>query len=378
MVHRTNLWLQLINIPSLFVLLCSIHCFSCDESHPLTSQTSDLQMSEVEDMSIHSKPLDEEVNTAQNEFDTALEENYPRDEQIRFNHLQALGTHNSYHLEPELNILPWRYSHLPLRDQLDLQGVRQFELDIYEMSPNELEVFHVERLDDQSTCPSLTHCLAELKTWSDEHLEHHPLVVMIEPKQLLGPPSASIQLLEDIITNVWPIERILTPHLVQREYSSLAEGLEQEGWPTLSEIRGRIMIILHSGGALREAYLDAPGGIKTRVMFPDAYGQLDLPYAAFHSMNDPINQFDQIQNIVQRGHLVRTRTDADNVEPSMLDYGRSQKALDSGAHFLSTDFPVPPTDNQYGFIIPLGTPSRCNALTAIVHCESTDLEHIRY
>ena len=60
---------------------------------------------------------------------------YPNDDRIRVNHLQALGTHNSYHLAPDVDFRPWNYSHLPLDGQLSMQGVRQFELDIFKIKP---------------------------------------------------------------------------------------------------------------------------------------------------------------------------------------------------------------------------------------------------
>ena len=57
---------------------------------------------------------------------------YPRDDTLRLNQLQALGTHNSYHLlegvaiDPELD-----FEHAPLDVQLGAQGVRQFEPDAH-------------------------------------------------------------------------------------------------------------------------------------------------------------------------------------------------------------------------------------------------------
>ena len=67
---------------------------------------------------------------------------YPHDDELRVNELQAVGTHNSYHLPPnptfveELNsILPgvadfWLYEHRPLPEQFEDLGIRQIELDI--------------------------------------------------------------------------------------------------------------------------------------------------------------------------------------------------------------------------------------------------------
>ena len=135
------------------------------------------------------------------------------------------------------------------------------------------------------------------------------------------------------------------------------------------------MAVLHTGGSLRDAYLDAPGGTKERLMFPDAYGNLEADYAAYHSMNNPIDGQAAIQAVVEAGHLVRTRADADGEESEALDYTKATAALNSGAHFISTDFPFAATETTYGFIIPEGTPSRCNPISAPADCNSADLEN---
>ena len=57
-----------------------------------------------------------------------------------------------------------------------------------------------------------------------------------------------------------------------------------------------------------------------------------------------------------------------------LDYRQLEAALDSGAHFISTDFPFPGDEMQYGVTIPGGQPSRCNPLTAPMGCQSLDIE----
>ena len=308
------------------------------------------------------------------ELDRGAPPEYPLDDLLRLNHVQALGTHNSYHLSPIVEVRPWRYSHLPLDRQLGDQGVRQFELDLYQTLSSTFDVYHFPLFDDVSTCPTLRACLQVMKSWSDTHLDHHPIMVLLEPKGIWRSSEGSVLDIEEAISEIWPEDRLLTPALVQRDAEDIRGGLEAEGWPTLGESRGRLMVVLHSGGALREAYLRAPGGTRSRLMFPDAYGDLSAPFAAYHSMNDPLGGGDAIQTVVRAGHLVRTRADSDSEEYVSRDDTRGQRALFSGAHFISTDYPTPPTDEEYGFIIPDGTPSRCNPLTAPDPCTSEDLE----
>ena len=76
---------------------------------------------------------------------------------------------------------------------------------------------------------------------------------------------------------------------------------------------------------------------------------------------------------------MRTRADADNVEPFAGDTSVRDAAFASGAQFVSTDYPeavtgVPMTGPPYVVEIPGGTPSRCNPVTAPAECASTDIE----
>ena len=67
----------------------------------------------------------------------------PPEEALLMNHLQSLGTHNSYHIQPKadtfellLAFIPdvaptLEYTHIPLQQQFETQGIRQIELDIF-------------------------------------------------------------------------------------------------------------------------------------------------------------------------------------------------------------------------------------------------------
>ena len=305
--------------------------------------------------------------------ETGEQRNYQLDDILRVNHIQALGTHNSYHLASEIDILPWRYSHLPLDKQLEDQGVRQFELDIYEVE-GELKIYHIERLDPKTNCETLRSCLEVMSIWSMRQSAHHPLLVLLEVKSIERSAEETIRAIEMVLEETWGRGRILTPNLIQRGYPTLREGLEAEGWPHLGEVRGRLLAVLHSGGALRAALLNAEGDLGDRLLFPDAYGDLSAPFAAYHSMNDPISGFDRIQEVVRAGHLVRTRSDVDGAAYRDLDYTRADRALSSGAHWISTDYPQSPQESEYGFVIPKGVPSRCNPLTAPSVCSSDQIE----
>ena len=302
---------------------------------------------------------------------------YSLDDRLTFAHLQGLGTHNSYHIASPIPIAAWQYTHLPLDEQLGSQGVRQFELDVrFNRNDGTFNVVHFPIADELTTCPLFTDCAEALKGWSDSHRGHHPILVLVEVKTGIddGPPEALLEALEQRLGSVWPRERLVTPDLVQGDHPNLRDALSADGWPTLGRLRGRALFVLHTGGTLRDLYTEGLTTTAGRLMFPDAYGNTELAVAAYHSMNDPISGHGRIQAVVRAGHLVRTRSDSDSIEANAQDYSRYTAALESGAHFISTDYPVPSTPDTYGVTIPGGTPSRCNPLTAPADCESSDIE----
>jgi hypothetical protein len=74
---------------------------------------------------------------------------------------------------------------------------------------------------------------------------------------------------------------------------------------------------------------------------------------------------------------VRTRADEDGIHARTDDLRRAGRALASGAHIVSTDFPVAnPLFGPYVVRFPSRLPARCNRVTAPDGCRSRYLpEH---
>ena len=298
---------------------------------------------------------------------------YPLDDTLRINHLQAKGTHNSYHVAPALGIPDWQYTHAPLDVQLGQQGVRKFELDTYLASGGGIDVLHVPLIDPGTTCPTLTDCLTTMKAWSDANPAHHPLFVQIEPKDILPTdPEEYFSTIDGVILNVWTRERVITPDDVKGSAPTLREAVTTTGWPTLGESRGKVLFFVNDSGAWREAYTYGQTSLDGRAMFTEA--DVDDPYAAVIIVNGPEGGGQQeIQDAVTAGFIVRTR--ADGVPLSSDPQPRADAALSSGAQVISSDWPVPVAGETYFFEVPGGTPSRCNPVTAPPECTSEDIEN---
>jgi hypothetical protein len=349
---------------------------------------------------------------------------YPRDAELRLNHIQVLGSHNSYRQQPPDAIFAqlrrissdWadtlEYSHPPLTRQFNEQGVRQIELDVFAdpagglfARPRGLEllttedrpdlsalsrpgfkVLHIQDVDFVSSCLTLLGCLREVQSWSDAHRDHAPLLILIQanddPQEALGGTrpvpfdAARFEALDAEIRAVFPGDRLITPDEVRGDRSTLQEAIHARGWPTLSASRGRILFALENEGAHKAAYLEGHSSLRGRVMFTTSRpGEAE---AAFATLNDPITDFDEIKALVARGFLVRTRADAGTVQARAGDVTMRDAALASGAQFVSTDYLVanPAFKTGYRVTLPGDVPWRCNPLTAPPGCQPSDVERI--
>jgi len=69
--------------------------------------------------------------------------------------------------------------------------------------------------------------------------------------------------------------------------------------------------------------------------------------------------------------MVRTRADADTEQARSGDITRRDAAFESGAHFISTDYPVSDPDfTDYQVTMPGGNIARCNPVNANDSCTS--------
>jgi multidrug efflux pump subunit AcrB len=298
---------------------------------------------------------------------------YPLDDVLRVNHIQAVGTHNSYHVQPASDVVPdWSYTHAPLDEQLTI-GVRQFELDVHRNDIG-FEVMHVSVVDDGTTCATLEYCLQDLKGWSDGHPAHHPLLVMIEPKDNFEADRAAafFALLEAEILAVWSRDRIITPDDLRGAAATIEEALADTGWPTLGASRGKIIFQLLDRADHQDWYTNGRTSLDGRLLFANA--SADDPFAGVILMDDPEGNEDAIAEVVGRGILVRTRADAGPGDRDPDDRARRDAALASGAHAMSTDFPRAVESGGYEFVIPGGEPSRCNPVTAPPECTAAAIE----
>ena len=341
---------------------------------------------------------------------------------MRLNQIQVVGSHNSYHRPPEgrlarlISIDAWQYTHLPLDEQFTSQGVRQIELDVLadpkggmyanpvgavragdtfdvpELLLPGFKTLHVQDLDFQSNCWTFVSCLETVKGWSDANPGHVPLAILVEvkdeevPIEVPGfvftvPLTVDSELLDALdaeILSVFPSAHIITPDEVRGEHETLEQAILSDGWPTLGASRGRVIFLLDNGGRIKDEYIEGHPSLRGRVLFTSS-GPGE-PEAAFIKLNNPVGSFEQIQDAVAQGFIVRTRADGDTVEARSGDTTNRDAALASGAQFVSTDYPEPDPQFDTGYFVqvPGGMPAACNPIVAPADCEATDIEDPLY
>lgn len=341
---------------------------------------------------------------------------------LHLNQLQVMGTHNSYHVQPEPPLLAalaqfdqtlaesLEYTAAPLATQLTDQGIRQLELDLYAdpeggryadrhvnpvlgkplasgvpgLSEPGLKVMHVQEVDFLSRCWVFVECLGQLRDWSDAHPGHLPIMVMIEPKDEVIPDPLNLGFVQPLpfgpdellsidteIRSVFPDDRLITPDDVRGRHATLNAAVLAGDWPTLGEAKGRFLFTLLNG---RARYRTGASGLEGRVMFTNA--PPGEPDAAFLTRDDPGATNPPIAELVRRGYVVRTRSDEPTIQARSGDTTRRDAALAGGAQWVSTDYPVPGWSpwSDYFAAIPDGHPARCNPVNTGPACRNDALE----
>jgi len=345
---------------------------------------------------------------------------------MRLNHVQVLGTHNSYHVEPRPALLQaiasfdpqaaasMEYTHRPFDEQLGLLGIRQVELDVF-ADPNGglfavplgpifvqgypdpikpqllapgLKVLHTQDIDFETRCLTFVSCLQAIKAWSDANPGHLPVMVLVQANDAVVPlppglppltvpapfGAAALDQIDADIRTVFADDELITPDDVRGDRATLEQAVLNDGWPTLRESRGRLLFALDNTDLKRDLYLAGHPSLKGRVLFTDS--PPGSPESAFVKVNDPLANQQYISQLVEAGYIVRTRADADTLEARFGLTARRDAALASGAQFVSTDYPEPDPDFSTGYFVEVAdeTNARCNPVLSPPGCDSSALE----
>jgi hypothetical protein len=253
-----------------------------------------------------------------------------------------------------------------------------------------IKTLHIADADHATTCVRFTSCLREIEAWSDANPRHVPLLVLLELKRseariveaggVVAPAwdAAALDALDAEIRSVVGEDDVITPDDVRRPGLTLEGSVRRHGWPRLRAARGQVLFLLdNEPGAIRDAYTAGRPSLEGRVLFTNS--RPGRPDAAFVKRNDPLGANEQeIRDLVRGGYLVRTRSDVPLTTVLNGDTAQLAAALGSGAHVVSTDFPVAGMaaryDSDFVARLPGGGTVRCNPVSAQATCRSDRLE----
>jgi len=305
-------------------------------------------------------------------------------DQIPMNHIQVIGSHNSYKkaIEPALwKVLLQRdsvrmkgidYSHISIVDQLNL-GLLNLEIDVYadtkggryahpkglDMAPGQtpydpegvmakpgFKIFHIQDIDFRSHALTFQQCLEQLKKWSDEHPTHNPVFITMNAKDdaiekpgFTAPEKftpAIYDALDKEIMDYLGARYVITPDKVRGKYKTLEEAVLKNNWPKLKEAQGKFVFILDEKGPKTDLYVANHPSLKGRVLFANA--DPGTPEAAIRIMNNARQDSAEIKSLVKKGYIIRTRADSDTREARANDRSSFEAALKSGAQIITTDY----------------------------------------
>jgi hypothetical protein len=287
----------------------------------------------------------------------------PMDDTLTLADVQALGTHNSYHIEPdEVLDASHAYTQPALTRQADV-GVRAFELDVHLGDDGAFQVFHLPAIDPKSTCPLFADCVGELLAWSDAHPCHSPITIWIEPKDDLDaavdglePLAGHMTELDAAITAVVPREKLIEPDDIRGGRATLSEGVAA-GWPSLAATRGHVLFALLDDTEHRAEYLEGAPALEGRVLFVNADSAADA-FAATFKIDDAPGNADLVKGLVAANFLVTSNVDS-NERDDATNSASFAAALDAGPQNLASDQVVAVEGSAYVAELPGGSP-RCH------------------
>jgi hypothetical protein len=287
--------------------------------------------------------------------------------------VQMRGTHNSYHQEPAIAFdASHKYTHLPLDQQLENQGVRVFELDLHNAnSDDSIDVYHIVGIDPRSTCPNFEDCLRTLRGWSDAHPTHVPIIVWVELKDDTG--GAAFQNADKIdeVLRQELGDKLFTPDELQGSAASLHEAIAG-GWPSLDSVRGRIIFIMLNNDEDIDQYTQGYTTTAGKEMFPRVNAdRFESPVAAFAKLD--VADSDGVNKAHAARLIVGTNVCAVNTDDATCEQHRVS-AIAAGFHLLQDDLPAPIAGRSYYMALPEGKPVACNPVRAPEGCTAEALE----
>lgn len=279
------------------------------------------------------------------------------DPDFRLNDLQYVATHNSYKygLVSEaydfFNYVEFSnhfdYGNPDLTEQLN-NGIRSLELDVQKVYNEDgstgFECSHKYLFDNMSSITDFLQGLEEINMWSDYNPNHLPVLLLVEIKSHGFGDSPYETTLDDICYLAQCVDEIFgdnlyTPdQMLGAEYGDFADLRKNDGYPSVSDLLGKVIFMLHPG-SLSNEYLATDVTTRSQPVFvgSDLGNAQNTDSVFFFVQNDPTDTA-ALTKLKDGNYVVRTRADKYTGTNRKFDKTYTA-AINSGANILTTDYP---------------------------------------
>jgi len=162
--------------------------------------------------------------------------------------IQFVSSHNSFHKKPVFLLSEqWDYNYNSISEQLN-RDIHGLEFDIYFSTiSNHWVVTHI-KYDYKTICPCLVQCLIMVNDWREDNDRHEIILIILEIKDANDINSESIIILEREILSVFSYDDIFFPYQVKIRNKTMAFSLNERGWPSLNDLKGKVYFYIYNGG----------------------------------------------------------------------------------------------------------------------------------
>lgn len=204
---------------------------------------------------------------------------------LRLNEIQFLATHNSFkklpskYMNAPLELFSNRvkngyYGYDSLTEQLNA-GMRGLELDVT-MYDGAFVLNHNATTDWRTNGTDFAMALEEIKIWSLLNPGHIPLNIMVQVRDGWSPynhnydkyTAEDFVRLDLLFSATFGDDGIIKPSDVKGERTTVREAVEEDGWPLLSECRGKVFfVMLFDKEKNKQSYIDIDSDFGTQRAF---------------------------------------------------------------------------------------------------------------
>ncbi len=172
------------------------------------------------------------------------------------------------------------YEHTNDQEQQGVYGFLKnssslIELDIYKAGTQNYNVYHTST-DTDANCKAhlsgesvmqdgikLSDCLKAIRDFHDDYPNHHVITLWMELKGSNIWDAANGDVLNDLLVEHLGDDFLIEQSEVQGEHSSLREAVNKKGWPTLGQLRGKILVVLFNYSTSNQLLDDYQNAVTT-------------------------------------------------------------------------------------------------------------------